>query len=70
MNTFTRSLFVLVSLIVLGIGLRLMYYGLQSLVGYSSGSGVGQLLALIAGIICFIAGLASGVLLLTPAYQR
>jgi hypothetical protein len=67
MNSLIRFLLFLVLLVLLGVGIRLMYYGLQSLVGSSAVSGVFQVLALLAGVVCFIAGIFTGVVLLSPS---
>ncbi len=67
MNSVVRFLLFLTLLILLGAGMRLMYYGLQSLVGSSSTSGLPQVLAFAAGIVCFIGGMVTAVLLLSPS---
>ncbi len=53
-------------LILFAVGLRLMFYGFQGIVSNPSVLG---LLGLIAGIICLLAGIVSGVLLLKPSYR-
>ena len=66
-NTFTRSLIGLVALIVLGIGIRLLYYGLRTQLTPSPVLGI---LAFAVGIVCFIAGILIGVLLLDQYSHR
>jgi len=65
MNSTTRYLLLIPVLIVVGIGLRLMFYGFQGLVSSPSNFGM-DLLGFFAGLVCFIAGILSGVLLLSP----
>lgn len=64
MSSTTRYLLLVPALIVVGVGLRLMYFGFHDLVTSSSNFGI-ALIGLIAGIVCFVAGILSGVLLLS-----
>lgn len=65
MSSAVRYWLALLPLIVLGVGLRLMFYGFQGLVSSPSNFGM-DLLGFFAGLVCFIAGILSGVLLLSP----
>lgn len=65
MKPTTRYLLLVLVLIVVGVGLRLMFFGLQGLVASSASFGT-ALLGFVAGIICFVAGILSGVFLLSP----
>ena len=59
-STFTRFLIGISALIVLGIGIRLMYYGLQTQLSSSPSLGI---VAFVVGILCFVGGILIGVLL-------
>ena len=65
MSSTTRYLLLVPALVVVGIGLRLMFFGFQGLVASPSNFGI-ALLGLLAGIVCFVAGILSGVFLLSP----
>jgi hypothetical protein len=65
-STLTRFLVGLSAFVLLGVGIRLMYYGLRTELTPSPSWGV---LAFIGGIICFVGGLVVGVLLF-DAYSR
>jgi hypothetical protein len=64
MSSITRYLLLVPALIVVGVGLRLMYFGFHNLLTAPSNFGI-ALIGLIAGIVCFVAGILSGVLLLS-----
>lgn len=55
-------------LILFAAGLWLMFSGFQGVVSDPSGAGL-ELLNLSVGVICFLAGIVSGVFLLKPAYR-
>lgn len=59
-STLTRFLIGLAAFILLAVGLRLLYYGLQDAVTLASVFGI---LAFVGGIICFIGGIIVTVLL-------
>jgi hypothetical protein len=66
-STLTRFLIGLSALIILGVGLRLMYYGLQTQLSSSPSLGI---LAFLIGIVCFVAGILIGVLLFDRYSRR
>lgn len=59
-STLTRFLIGLAAFILLAVGLRLLYYGLQDVVTLSSVFGI---LAFVGGVICFVGGIVVTVLL-------
>lgn len=69
MNSAVRYWLVLLPLLVLGVGIRLMFYGLQGLVASPSDFGL-ELLGFVVGIVCFVAGIVGGVLLLSPPVRK
>jgi len=66
-STLTRFLIGVSALIVLGIGIRLMYYGLQTQLSASPSLGI---VAFVVGIICFVGGILIGVLLFDRYSRR
>lgn len=74
MNGLLRSFLVLLVIILLGVGIRLLYYGLQIAVyvqsGHTKASYLPSPLIFAIGIILFVAGLALGVFALTPHYEH
>lgn len=66
-RTPTRFLLGLCALIALGLGIRLMYGGLQAQLRSSPTSGV---VAFVAGLLCFVVGLLVGVLLLDSSPRQ
>jgi len=75
MNGLLRSFLVLLVIILLGVSIRLLYYGLQISVyvqsGHTtSGSYLPSPLIFAIGIILFVAGLALGIFALTPHYEH
>lgn len=68
-ETGMKLLATLASMVVLlAVGIRLMFYGFQGLVSAPSSLGL-EFLGFAAGLICFISGIACGVLLLKPSYR-
>ncbi|MEO7021078.1 MAG: hypothetical protein ABI234_13060 [Ktedonobacteraceae bacterium] len=64
-----RTLAVLAGLVVLfAVGLRLMFYGFQGFVAAPSSLGL-EVLGFATGLICLVAGIVCGVLLLKPSYR-
>ncbi len=61
-----RALVYLCLLVILGAGIRLMYYGLETVVGAAPHGNWTNVLWLIVGVIFFISGIISGVLFLSP----
>lgn len=61
MNASARTLVILLLLIVLGVGTRLMFYGLQTLIS-SPSAGWLSLPWFFAGVVLFIGGIVIGVL--------
>lgn len=56
------------TIIVLAAGFRLLFFGLQDLTSARPTVGL-ALLAYAAGVICLVAGLIAGVLVLKPHYN-
>lgn len=53
-------------LVVLSVGIRLMYYGIETVVGSSPYYGWSDVLLMLTGVVFFLSGIISGVLLLSP----
>lgn len=73
MNTLMRFLLIVLLVILLGVGLRLLYYGIQLAAYTSSASTASYLpspLIFAAGIVCFLGGIVAGVFVLTPHYDH
>lgn len=66
MTTLTRSLLYLVLLLLLGIGIRLMYFGLETVVGASPHYDVINVLWMLVGVVLFVCGIVTGILFLSP----
>lgn len=66
MTTLVRTMMYLVLLVLLGVGIRLMYYGLETVVGASPHYDWPQVLVLFVGIVLFLGGLVTGILFLGP----
>jgi hypothetical protein len=66
MTTLMRSLVYLGLLLLLGIGIRLMYYGLQTVVGSSPHYDLLNVLWMLVGIVLFVSGIITGILFLSP----
>lgn len=66
MTTLTRSLLYLVLLILLGVGIRLMYFGLETVVGASPHSAPINVLWMLVGVVLFVSGIITGILFLSP----
>ncbi|HEY3993930.1 MAG TPA: hypothetical protein VGM01_13770 [Ktedonobacteraceae bacterium] len=66
MTTLVRTMMYLVLLVLLGVGIRLMYYGLETVVGASPHYDWPQVLVLLVGIVLFLGGLVTGILFLGP----
>lgn len=56
------------TIIVLAVGFRLLFFGLQELTSAHPNVGI-ALLAYAVGVICLVAGLVAGVLVLKPHYN-
>jgi hypothetical protein len=69
MSSTVRYWLALLPLIVLGVGIRLMFYGFQGLVGSPSDL-VRELLGFLLGIICFVAGIVGAVFLFSPPARK
>ena len=69
MSSTVRYGLALLLLVVLGVGIRLMFYGLQGLVAAPSDLGL-EMLGFLAGIVCFLAGIVGGVLLFSPPVRK
>jgi hypothetical protein len=63
MSVLNRISIYLLLLVLLGVGIRLMYYGLETVVGASPHYAWSDVLVLLAGVVIFIAGIVAGVLL-------
>lgn len=75
MNALIRFSLVLLVLVLLGVGIRLLYYGLQISVYVQRGSAANanylpSPLIFAIGIVLFIGGLATGIFALTPHYDH
>ena len=70
MNALNRLMIFLLLLVLLGVGIRLMYFGLQSLVGYSSSYSPQDLLWMLLGIVLFVGGIIIGVRFLPSESYR
>lgn len=66
MTTLTRSLLYLVLLLLLGIGIRLMYFGLETVVGASPHYDVTNVFWMLVGVVLFVSGIVTGILFLSP----
>ncbi len=66
MTTLIRSLVYLSLLLLLGIGIRLMYYGLETVVGSSPHYDLLNVLWMLVGIVLFVSGIITGILFLSP----
>ena len=66
MAALNRFLVYLALLILLGIGSRLMYYGLQTVVGAAPNNSWIDVLWLLVGIVLFVGGIVTGILFLSP----
>ena len=66
MTTMIRSLIYLGLLLLLGIGIRLMYYGLETVVGSSPHYDLLNVLWMLVGVILFVSGIITGILFLSP----
>lgn len=66
MTTLTRSLLYLVLLLLLGIGIRLMYFGLETVVGASPHYDMTNVLWMLVGVVLFVCGIVTGILFLSP----
>ncbi len=62
MTTTVRSLIYLGLLILLGIGIRLMYYGLETVVGSSPHYDLINVLQMLLGVVLFVGGIILGIL--------
>jgi hypothetical protein len=62
MTTTVRSLIYLGLLILLGIGIRLMYYGLETVVGSSPHYNWLNVLLMLLGVVLFVSGIILGIL--------
>jgi predicted tellurium resistance membrane protein TerC len=62
MTTTVRSLIYLGLLILLGIGIRLMYYGLETVVGSSPHYNWLDVVLLLLGVVLFVCGIITGIL--------
>lgn len=69
MSSTVRYWLALLPLIVLGVGIRLMFYGLQGLVASPSDFGL-ELLGFLAGIVCFVAGIVGAIFLFSPPARK
>jgi hypothetical protein len=66
MRALIRTLISIFLLLLLGAGIRLMYYGLETVVGAAPHSDWVNVLWLFVGILFFISGIIAGVLFLSP----
>lgn len=66
MRTLIRTLVYVFLLILLGVGIRLMYYGLQTVVGASPHYSLLDVLWLLVGVITFVSGIIASILFLSP----
>lgn len=66
MTALIRFLLYVVLLLLLGVGIRLMYYGLQTVVGASPHYDVLNVLWLLLGVIIFVGGIVTGIVFLSP----
>jgi hypothetical protein len=69
MSSAVRYWLALLPLIVLGVGLRLMFYGFQGLVSSPADLGL-ELLGLLAGLVCFVAGIVGCVFLFSAPARK
>jgi len=69
MSSAVRYWLALLPLIVLGVGLRLMFYGFQGLVSSPTDLGL-ELLGLLAGLVCFVAGIVGSVFLFSAPARK
>ena len=65
MTTLNRIAIYLLLLVLLGVGIRLMYYGLETVVGSSPHYDWPNVLWMLVGIVLFIGGIVAGILLLS-----
>lgn len=66
MRTLIRTLVYVFLLLLLGVGIRLMYYGLETVVGASPHYNWPDVLWLLVGVACFVSGIIAGILFLSP----
>ncbi|HEY0753965.1 MAG TPA: hypothetical protein VGD98_08405 [Ktedonobacteraceae bacterium] len=66
MTTMLRILVYLSVLILLGVGIRLMYYGLETVVGASPHYSLSNVLLMLIGVLFFICGIIAGILFMSP----
>jgi hypothetical protein len=66
MRTLIRALIYVFLLIILGVGIRLMYYGLETVVGSSPRYDWPNVLWMLVGVVIFISGIITGILFLSP----
>ena len=64
MNALNRIATFVLLLVLLGVGIRLMYYGLETVVGSSPHYDWPNVLWMLAGVVIFLSGIISGILLL------
>jgi hypothetical protein len=68
----SRHLFIYLPfmLVLLGVGVRLMYYGIETIVGSSPRYGWTDIVVMLAGVALFIGGIALGVFILPSSAVR
>lgn len=66
MTTLIRTLAYLSLLVLFGVGIRLMYYGLETVVGSSPHYDWPNVVLMLVGVLFFVSAIVTGVLFLSP----